>query len=214
MTSFRCSLTRFFGLAGRDRYLYTELSARMTRDKIRTITVDDDMEAELEELLGGSIAPPLLHLEEKGIISYRIIDGGWFITPLPEPELVPKKSAVIKKPEEGEWKALAEELIIGAGQTPSDNYTASVLKELLALEAPIERARLLTKSVNKSKINSVGGWVRTCGMALINNVIKLDSHVMYKRYELPETTGAPASKSEVKKALEKMKGIVDDAKNQ
>ena len=37
---------------------------------------------------------------------------------------------------------------------------------------------------------------------------------MYKRYELPETTGAPASKSEVKKALEKMKGIVDDAKNQ
>ena len=99
MTSFRCSLTRFFNLKGMERYLYTEISARLNRDKIRTLIIDDEMEAELEENLGGEIDLPVLRLHEAGIISRTIVDGEYVITPLVEPELqeVVQKNPVVSK---------------------------------------------------------------------------------------------------------------------
>jgi len=217
MTSFRCSLTRFFNLKGMDRYLYAEISARLNRDKIRTLIIDDELEAELEENLGGEIDLSVLRLHEAGIIS-RVIneEGEYVITPLVEPELVHKKPVVSKKSEddisdesEGDgWESLAMSLIRGAGQTPSDNYTSSVVKELKVLDIPIDKAKKLLNSVNKTQIISVGGWVRTCGKSLIENIFKLDNHPMYKKYNFPEPEGEPASKSQIKKALEKMKEIV------
>ena len=219
MKSFRCSLTRFFNLKGMDRYLYAEISARLNRDEIRTLIIDDEMEAELEENLGGKIDIPVLRLHEAGIISRTIVDGEYVITPLVEPELVHKKPVVSKKSEDdisdeskGDgWESLAMELITGAGQTPSDNYTASVVKELKVLDIPIDKAKKLLNSVNKTHIISVGGWVRTCGMTILNNVVKLENHHMYKKYKLPEPEGEPASKGQIKKALEKMKEIVVNA---
>ena len=187
MKSFRCSLTRFFNLKGIDRYLYTEISARLNRDKIRTLIIDEELEAELEENLGGDIDLPILRLHQAGIISRTIVEGEYVITPLIEPELqkvVQKKPVVSKEVEDSEWEALAIGLITGAGQTPSDNYTASVVKELKALEVPIVKAKPLLNSVNKTKITSVGGWVRTSGKSLLDNIVKLDNHPMYKKYKL------------------------------
>jgi len=219
MNSFRCSLTRFFNLKGMDRYLYTEISARLNRDEIRTLIIDKEMDEELKENL-GDYTDCLYNLKEAGIISYVVNDDmEWVVTPLVEPELVHKKPVVVKKLEDDiseaseidEWESLAINLITGAGQTPSDNYTASVVKELKILEVPIDKAKKLINSVNKTKIISVGGWVRTCAMSILDNVVKLDNHYMYKKYKAPEIKGEPASKSEIKKALEKMREIVAHA---
>ena len=196
MKSFRCSLTRFFNLKGTDRYLYAEISARLNRDEIRTLIIDKEMKAELKENLWDHV-DSFYNLEKAGIISNAMNENmERVVTPLVEPELVHKKHVVSKKSEDDvseeseddEWMSLAMSLIAGAGQTPSDNYTSylsildSVTKELKALEVPINKAKNLLNSVNKTKIISVGQWVRSSGKSLLNNIVKLNNHPMYKKF--------------------------------
>lgn len=217
MSHFKCSLDRFFRLKGDARSLYTEIAARLTRDKVRSLEITKEVRTEIQKTnFMANIIPPMKRLEKEEIIrvtpsslntSCVSGDEEWIITPIPEGE----SSEPLPT---NEWKSLAISLIVEAGHDPAENYVASVTKELEALKVPIDTAQKLLKFASQTKITSVGGWVRTSGKALLQNVVNISNHPMYKTYELPKTKGIPASKDQIKVALQKMKEAVLNAREQ